>query len=214
MAATGGTRVARTAGTSAATSVTPMPTARPMTIVRGASSMPAARDAQPGGVEQRAERAREARARRAGPATDATDAEDEGLGGDRGEDLPPRRAQRAQQRELARRWATVIEKVLKMMNAPTSSAAPEKASSTGVRKLPMLSLICFGVVGGGLLAGLDLEAARQRLRAGAPRARSGVTPGAAEATTRVTLPSRPYQACTSAIGATISVAPPIEATLP
>ena len=39
MAATGDTRVARTAGMSAAASVTPMPTARAITIVRPASSM-------------------------------------------------------------------------------------------------------------------------------------------------------------------------------
>ena len=42
-----------------------------------------------------------------------------------------------------RRWATVMENVLKMMKAPTSRAAPEKASSAGLRNAPMLSLICF-----------------------------------------------------------------------
>ena len=62
-----------------------------------------------------------------------------------------------------RRWATEIEKVLKMMKAPTSSAAPEKASSAGVRKLADAVVGLLGVVGRGLLAGLDLEAARQRL---------------------------------------------------
>ena len=37
------------------------------------------------------------------------------------------------------RCETVIEKVLKMMNPPTKTAAPANASSSGVRKLLMLS---------------------------------------------------------------------------
>ena len=36
------------------------------------------------------------------------------------------------------RCETVIEKVLKMMNPPTNTAAPANASSSGVRKLLML----------------------------------------------------------------------------
>ncbi len=39
-----------------------------------------------------------------------------------------------------RRWATVIEKALKMMKAPTSTAMPPKLSSTGRRKAPIASL--------------------------------------------------------------------------
>ena len=111
------------------------------------------------------------------------------------------------------RWATEIEKVLKMMNAPTSSAAPEKASSAGVRKLPMLSLACLASS-----AAVCAPVLISRVRGSAWRRRAassvGVTPGAAEATARDTLPSRPYQPWTSAIVATMSVAPPIEDTLP
>ena len=88
------------------------------------------------------------------------------------------------------RCATVIEKVLKMMNAPTSSAAPEKASSAGVRKPPMLSLICLASSAAAcspvLISRLRGSAARRRATSSV-----GVTPGAAEATMRVTLPSRP-----------------------
>ena len=111
------------------------------------------------------------------------------------------------------RWATEIEKVLKMMKAPTSRAAPEKARSAGVRKLPMLSLACLA---SSAAVCSPVLISRVRGRAWRRRATSsvGVTPAAAEATTRETLPSRPYQDCTSAIGATMSVAPPIEATLP
>ena len=112
-----------------------------------------------------------------------------------------------------RRWATEIENVLKMMKAPTSRAAPEKASSAGVRKLPMLSLACLA---SSAAARSPVLVSMVRGSAWRRRATSsvGVTPGAAEATTRETLPSRPYHVWMSAIGATISVAPPIEATLP
>ena len=86
-----------------------------------------------------------------------------------------------------------------MMKAPTSRAAPEKASSAGVRKLPMLSLACLASS-----AAVCSPVLISRLRGSAWRRRAtssvGVTPGAAEATTRETLPSSPYQDCTSAIG--------------
>jgi hypothetical protein len=42
-----------------------------------------------------------------------------------------------------RRCATVIEKALKMMKAPTSTAMPPKESSAGLRKVPIASLICL-----------------------------------------------------------------------
>ena len=61
-----------------------------------------------------------------------------------------------------RRWATVIEKALKMMNAPTSTAMPPNERRTGRRKPPMASLSCFGLVGGRLRAGLDVGVGRQR----------------------------------------------------
>ena len=105
----------------------------------------AARDAEAGGVEQRAEQPARSRGRRAGraprrraprtsasPATAAT--------------IWRRVAPSARSSANSRvRCATVIEKVLKMMNAPTSSAAPASASSIGVRKPPIASLISSAV---------------------------------------------------------------------
>ena len=77
----------------------------------------------------------------------------------------------------------------------------------------MLSLICLA---SSAAACSPVLISRLRGSAGRRRATSsvGVTPGAAEATMLETLPSSRYQACTSAIGATMIVAPPIEATLP
>ena len=43
------------------------------------------------------------------------------------------------------RWATVIDRVLKITNAPTSSAMPPKPSRT-LRIIAMPSLMSFGVV--------------------------------------------------------------------
>ena len=51
-AATGGTRVARMAGTRAENRVTPTPTSTAMTIVRGSSAMPAVGMSTPRSVEQ------------------------------------------------------------------------------------------------------------------------------------------------------------------
>ena len=174
----------------------------------------AARDAHPGRVEQARRGARESES--AEQPRDRCDHADVAAprAPTAASDLAAGRAERAQQGELARRCATVIEKVLKMMNAPTSSAAPAKASSTGVRNAPSESLICFDVVGGGLLAGLDLKAARQRR----PQPLRTISLGRHARRRRGDdarhLASSRYQRCTSASGATMIVAPPIEATLP
>ena len=55
-----------------------------------------------------------------------------------------------------RRCATVMEKALKMMKAPTSTAMPPKDSSAGVRKEPMAVAHLLGLVGRGLRARLDV----------------------------------------------------------
>ena len=99
------------------------------------------------------------------------------------------------------------------MNAPTSSAAPANASSAGFEERPDAVVDLLRRLGGRLRAGLDLDPAgrlARRLRTSA----SGVTLGAADATIPETLALEAFQACTSASGATIIVAPPIEATLP
>ena len=54
------------------------------------------------------------------------------------------------------RWVTVIEKVLKMMNAPTNSEMPANASSSVVRKL-RLSLDVVGLLARLLLAGAHVD---------------------------------------------------------
>ena len=106
----------------------------------------------------------------------------------------------------------MIENVLKMMNAPTSTAAPASASSSGVRKAPSESLIRPA---SWLACSAPVRTCRLRQRrAGAPGERGSVTPGAAAATTSDTCPGSPYQRCTAASGATMIVAPPIEDTSP
>ena len=52
----------------------------------------------------------------------------------------PREAPTARSRPTWRvRWAIVIEKLLKMMNAPTNSEMPANTSSTS-RRIPMIEL--------------------------------------------------------------------------
>jgi hypothetical protein len=60
------------------------------------------------------------------------------------------------------RWATVIEKALKMMKAPTKTATPPKASSAGVQEGVDRLARLGGRVGRGLLAGLDDDVGGQR----------------------------------------------------
>ena len=65
------------------------------------------------------------------------------------------------------RWATVIEKVLKMMKAPTNSAMPANASSEGLQEAEVVADV-LGLLGGLLLAGAHVD------RRGRARARSCV----------------------------------------
>ena len=110
-----------------------------------------------------------------------------------------------------RRWATVIEKALKMMKAPTNTATPPKASSAGCRNELIDVAAC-----GALLerppgcAGLHFGRRGQR-RADAVAQRVGLTPGAAATSMRSSRPSRPNQRWTSASGASTMMVPPIEA---
>jgi hypothetical protein len=212
-AATGATRVARRAGESADTSVTPMPTISATTIVRVASSTPAVGRPKPA-ASNRAFSARANNSPSSSPITEAA--------------MPIRSASLATTARICRRVApsvrssansrvrsaTVIENVLKMMNAPTSSAAPANASSAGVRKLPISELMS-AAVSSALSRPVETSTRSPGRVVWIRRtSSSGDTPSRALATIDVTSPSRSNQRCTSASGADTTPASPIEETPP
>jgi hypothetical protein len=212
MAATGETRVARTAGITAAAAVTPMPTVRPIAMVRG--SRPTAARGMPipaasNSVPSRREKPRPA----SSPATEAARPRTSASAATLASTCPRVAPSARSSANSRRRCATVIENVLKMMNAPTSSAAPENARSAGFRNAPMLSLISFD-----LSAVACAPVLTSRLRGSTARRlrtrSSGDTPERAAATMLVTFPSSRFHDWTSPRGAMIIVAPPIEATSP
>ena len=112
------------------------------------------------------------------------------------------------------RSATVIENVLKMMNAPTSSAAPANVSSAGVRNPPMSELMSSAV--SSALSRPVLTSTRPAGTCAWMRrtSSSGVTPGRADATIDVTWPSRSFQRWTSASGADAMPMSPSDDTPP
>ena len=162
IAATGATRVARSAGTSAASRVVADPHRQRDDDRPRREHQAGARDPEAGGVEERVEQLREpdpgerARAaRRPTPISSASTAT--------GARIWPRVAPSARSIANSRvRWATVIEKVLKMMKAPTSTAAPASASSAGVRNEPIWSLISSAASSAFSLGGLRPSRSRQR----------------------------------------------------
>jgi hypothetical protein len=111
------------------------------------------------------------------------------------------------------RCATVIENMLKMMKAPTSTATPPNASSAGPRKplmssaMPCESSLAFSVP----VCTLKRLPSRARTRL-----RNSVfdTPGAACRLTCVYAPARPYQRCASFTGIEVTSAPPSDAVVP
>ena len=154
--------------------------------------MPAARDAPSGRVEERAEPAARSPGRRAGPRTDAL--------------TPSTRASAATAKSTCRRVAPMERRSANSRTAlgdgdregveDDEGADEQGRAGEGQQRrreeAPDAVVGLLGVVGGGLLPVLI-----SRLRGSAWRRRAtssvGVTPGAAEATTRETLPSRPYQ---------------------
>ena len=100
-AAIGGTRVARNAGTRPAISVTSVPTSSETTIVRVAKTVSRLRQVEAERLEERVQPDGEPE-----PAEQPDDrgeqADHERLEDHRAQHLPPRRAERAQRRELAR----------------------------------------------------------------------------------------------------------------
>ena len=138
-AAMGGTRVARCAGMSAESSVTTTPTARAMMMVRGCRTRPLIGMSKPAALNTwftPAATPRPTNRPTSEASTPMTSASPARLN-NTCRRVAPRARSMANSR---RRCATVIEKALKMMNAPTSTAMPPKLSSTGLRKAPIESL--------------------------------------------------------------------------
>ena len=143
-AAIGGTRVARRAGARLASSVIAMPTPIATMTVRGFSGRPASGRPKPI-ASNRAFRALSIRKPHSRPTSEArkpiTSASPSTLRSTCRLVAPSVRSS-ASSRE---RWATVIENVLKMMNAPTSTATPANASSAVPRNVLIWSamfLVC------------------------------------------------------------------------
>ncbi len=140
MATMGEMRVARTAGTSEAIMVTPMPTISAIAIVRGANTKPVRGMPKPTASKSELrslENPIPARIPRPEAITPIASASVTTIPSTWRRVAPSART-------IANsriRWATVIEKVLKMMKAPTSTAAPARASSAGVRNEPIWSLM-------------------------------------------------------------------------
>ena len=107
----------------------------------------------------------------------------------------------------------MIENVLKMMKAPTSSAAPESASSAGVRTLPIASFAASACSAASAAPVLTVTVRGSAARTAAA-SRAGATPGSAAIAMRVRSPGRWNQRWTSASRGTTSVAPPIEVPPP
>ncbi len=143
-AAIGGTRVARSAGPTEATTVTTTPTSSATMIVRGRISIDVAGSPKPI-ASKSAWMPFAIPMPTARPMSDAstptTSASPITL-----RSTCPRVAPRVRTIPNSRtRCATVIEKVLKMMKAPTNSATPANVSSAGVRKpeiSPAMSSLC------------------------------------------------------------------------
>ena len=111
------------------------------------------------------------------------------------------------------RWATVIEKVLKMTNAPTSTAAPANASNAGVKNeliAPEIWSVCS------FAASVPVCTFTQPGSCAAIRCLSsfGETPESPSTEIVDVLPTRSYQRWASANVVATTVAPPIDDTLP
>jgi hypothetical protein len=126
-AATGGTRVAFRAGSTADTRVTRMPTARETMMVRGRNWMVVLGRSMPNPLS-RARRPIAITSPKARPTSEAstpTIADSASTEVSTWRRLAPRQRSRASSRV---RWATMMAKVLKMRKAPTNSATPAKPS--------------------------------------------------------------------------------------
>ncbi len=110
------------------------------------------------------------------------------------------------------RWATVIEKVLKIRKAATNSATPAKISSAVLRK-PMNSPTSSRwdcTFWAPVSTSTEPGSAAVRFAASC----SGVVPGSAATLIWSSLPSLPVIRCASGRVSSVIVAPPNESTLP
>ena len=112
-----------------------------------------------------------------------------------------------------RRWATVMLKALKMMNAPTKTETPANARSTGVRKELMEAAVSAVASAAACSPVLTLSVAG---RAALTRLASslGVTPGSAATEMPLSLPGSPPQRCTSCRLPATTMVPPMEPESP
>ena len=111
------------------------------------------------------------------------------------------------------RWATVIEKVLKMMNAPTKSATPAKLSSAGLRK-PVISPAMSSLCSSAFSAAVSTLTVGGRALRTRSRSWAADTPSSADANTSDVSPSRSNQRWASAKVVRTTVAPPMDSTSP
>ena len=95
-----------------------------------------------------------------------------------------------------RRCATVIEKALKMMKAPTSTAMPPKDSSAGLRNVPIASLICL-VWSAAACAPVLTSAPGGTTARTRPASVSGETPATPLTSISETCPGRSNHCCAS-----------------
>ena len=207
-ASTGDTRVARSAGASDDRTVTSVPTASDTTIVRVAMTLPFDGRSTP-----------TARNSARSPPATATPSSRPANDPSRPIVRPspttermtwPRDAPSVRSKANSRiRCVTVIEKVLKMMNAPTNSEMPANARSRVVRKLRLflMSLDCLRASSWPVRT---LTVRGSVLRSWL-RSCSGVTPGLA-ATSIWSKPVLPSMRCASGSSMSTTVAPPNEST--
>ena len=112
-----------------------------------------------------------------------------------------------------RRWATVMLKALKMMNAPTKTETPANARSTGVRNEPIASAVSAVASAAACSPVLTLTPAGMAALTSAASS-LGVTPGSAETEMPLILPGSPPQRCTSCRRPATTMVPPMEPDSP
>ena len=112
-----------------------------------------------------------------------------------------------------RRWATVMLKALKMMNAPTKTETPANARSTGVRNEPIASAVSAVASAAACSPVLTLTPAGMAALTSAASS-LGVTPGSAETEMPLILPGSPPQRCTSCRRPATTMVPPREPDSP
>ena len=211
-AATGGTRVARRAGASAERSVTPTPTSTAMRMVRGSSAMPAVGMSAPTALKSRLMPLATPRP----AAMPMAEASTPSVSASATTDVSTWRRLAPRARSIAnsrRRWATVMLKALKMMNAPTKTETPANARSTGVRNEPIASAVSAVASAAACSPVLTLTPAGMAALTSAASS-LGVTPGSAETEMPLILPGSPPQRCTSCRRPATTMVPPREPDSP